>query len=150
MLEPLFEHIEPMQEIVAIRVCLLLMELYLACSYYTQAASKLCTSAGIVCYTHVLSDDCCNRVSFTAASVSTLYQTSAKCSETAMSVRLQSCSETTFGALMLCAGCYPGLISGLIVLVYWCRTSLSPLSSPDMQLASDCKEQSGDKLADVV
>ncbi len=41
VLEPLFEHIEPMQENVAIRVCLLLMELYLAGSNYAQAASKV-------------------------------------------------------------------------------------------------------------
>ena len=41
VLEPLFEHIEPMQENVAIRVCLLLMELYLSSSNYAQAASKL-------------------------------------------------------------------------------------------------------------
>ncbi len=41
VLEPLFEHIEPMQENVAIRVCLLLMELYLTSSSYAQAASKV-------------------------------------------------------------------------------------------------------------
>ncbi|DBB12251.1 TPA: hypothetical protein ACH3X3_006355 [Trebouxia sp. C0006] len=41
VLEPLFEHIEPMQENVAIRVCLLLMELYLAGSNYAQAAKVL-------------------------------------------------------------------------------------------------------------
>ena len=41
VLEPLFEHIEPMQENVAIRVCLLLMELYLTGSNYAQAASKV-------------------------------------------------------------------------------------------------------------
>lgn len=41
MLEPLFEHIEPMQENVAVRVCLLLMELYLAGTLYTQAASRV-------------------------------------------------------------------------------------------------------------
>lgn len=39
-LEPLFEHIEPMQEHVAVRVCLLLIELYLASKSFTQAASK--------------------------------------------------------------------------------------------------------------
>ena len=40
VLEPLFKHIEPMQETVAVRVCLLLMELYLASNNYKQAASK--------------------------------------------------------------------------------------------------------------
>ena len=40
MLEPLFEHIEPMQETVAVRLCLLLMELYMASFNFTQAASK--------------------------------------------------------------------------------------------------------------
>ena len=39
-LEPLFEHIEPMQEHIAIRVCLLLAELYLATSAFSKAASK--------------------------------------------------------------------------------------------------------------
>ena len=41
VLEPLFEHIEPMQETVAIRLCLLLVELYLASHNFTQAASEL-------------------------------------------------------------------------------------------------------------
>ncbi|DBA84865.1 TPA: hypothetical protein ACH3X1_005885 [Trebouxia sp. C0004] len=41
VLEPLFEHIEPTQENVAIRVCLLLMELYFAGSSYAQAAKVL-------------------------------------------------------------------------------------------------------------
>ena len=41
VLEPLFEHIEPMQENVAIRVCLLLMDLYLTAANYAQAASKV-------------------------------------------------------------------------------------------------------------
>ena len=40
LLEPLFEGIEPMQESVAIRVCLLLIELYLSCNGFSQAASK--------------------------------------------------------------------------------------------------------------
>ncbi|KAA6422840.1 MAG: hypothetical protein FRX49_07375 [Trebouxia sp. A1-2] len=41
VLELLFDHIEPMQENVAIRVCLLLMELYLTSSSYAQAAKVL-------------------------------------------------------------------------------------------------------------
>ena len=45
VLEPLFKHIEPMQETVAVRVCLLLMELYLASNNYKQAASKPHTAA---------------------------------------------------------------------------------------------------------
>ena len=40
LLEPLFEGIEPMQESVAVRVCLLLIELYLSCNSFSQAASK--------------------------------------------------------------------------------------------------------------
>ena len=40
LLEPLFEAIEPMQETVAVRICLLLMELYLSLNSFAQAASK--------------------------------------------------------------------------------------------------------------
>ena len=40
VLEPLFEHVEPMQEHVAVRVCVLLTELYLANSSFAQAARK--------------------------------------------------------------------------------------------------------------
>lgn len=40
ILEPLFEHIEPMQEQAAVRICILLMELYLANKHFAQAASK--------------------------------------------------------------------------------------------------------------
>ncbi|KAL3145529.1 hypothetical protein ABBQ32_003354 [Trebouxia sp. C0010 RCD-2024] len=41
ILEPLFEHIEPMQEQAAVRVCILLMELYLANRNFAQAAKVL-------------------------------------------------------------------------------------------------------------
>lgn len=40
VLEPLFENVEPMQEHVAVRVCVLLTELYLATNSFTPAASK--------------------------------------------------------------------------------------------------------------
>ena len=40
VLEPLFENVEPMQEHVAVRVCVLLTQLYLATNSFTQAASK--------------------------------------------------------------------------------------------------------------
>ncbi|KAL3136627.1 hypothetical protein ABBQ38_005867 [Trebouxia sp. C0009 RCD-2024] len=41
ILEPLFEHIEPMQEQAAVRICILLMELYLANKHFAQAAKVL-------------------------------------------------------------------------------------------------------------
>ena len=40
LLEPLFQHVEPMQEHVAVRVCVLLTELYLTTHSFNQAASK--------------------------------------------------------------------------------------------------------------
>ena len=40
LLEPLFDAIEPMQETVAVRICLLLIELYLSLNSFAQAASK--------------------------------------------------------------------------------------------------------------
>lgn len=43
LLEPLFEAIEPMQETIAVRVCLLLVELYLSSHSFAQAASE-CTA----------------------------------------------------------------------------------------------------------
>lgn len=68
VLEPLFEHIEPMQENVAIRVCLLLMELHLTGSNYVQAASKVssmhCILAeqqrlAVLCLQHLQHEDPC-------------------------------------------------------------------------------------------
>lgn len=41
LLEPLFEAIEPMQESIAVRVCLLLVELYLSSHSFGPAASEL-------------------------------------------------------------------------------------------------------------
>lgn len=47
VLEALFQQIEPMQEHVAVRVCVLLTELHLASNSFTQAASKHLLPCGL-------------------------------------------------------------------------------------------------------